>query len=236
MALARPRDYTRLAAPAFPAAAQAAAVRHGTTTLAFIAQDGIVVAVDSKATAGTYVASTTVNKVIEINQYLLGTMAGGAADCFHWERALGVYARRYELETGTRLSPEQASMFLTAVVGRYSGRGLSMSTMLCGFGPDGPRIFNVTDAGARVEHHIFSVGSGSTVAKGILAQHYRPDMPRDEALAVAKDAIFAAGTRDAGSGGSINLYFMTAAGWEKVGSYGITETRDEKEVARGRTA
>jgi 20S proteasome alpha/beta subunit len=30
-----------------------------------------------------------VKKVIEINPYLLGTMAGGAADCSFWERNLG---------------------------------------------------------------------------------------------------------------------------------------------------
>lgn len=28
-------------------------------------------------------------KVIEINKYLLGTMAGGAADCQFWQRNLG---------------------------------------------------------------------------------------------------------------------------------------------------
>jgi 20S proteasome subunit beta 5 len=54
----------------------------------------VIVAVDSRATAGSYVgmyilgssvtsltqflASGTVKKVIEINPYLLGTMAGGA--------------------------------------------------------------------------------------------------------------------------------------------------------------
>uniref|UniRef100_A0A8C3SLQ6 Uncharacterized protein n=1 Tax=Chelydra serpentina TaxID=8475 RepID=A0A8C3SLQ6_CHESE len=37
-------------------------------------QEGVVVAVDSRATAGSYVASQTVRKVIEINPYLLGTM------------------------------------------------------------------------------------------------------------------------------------------------------------------
>ena len=37
----------------------------------------------------TAAASQTVKKVIEINPYLLGTMAGGAADCQFWERNLG---------------------------------------------------------------------------------------------------------------------------------------------------
>src|SRR3989338_7558366 len=48
---------------------------HGTTTLSFIYQGGIVVAVDSRSTQGGYIASHSVQKVIEINKYLLGTMA-----------------------------------------------------------------------------------------------------------------------------------------------------------------
>ena len=55
---------------------------HGTTTLAFRFQGGIIVATDSRATAGNWIASQTVKKVIEINNCLLGTMAGGAAVCF----------------------------------------------------------------------------------------------------------------------------------------------------------
>jgi len=35
-------------------------------------------------------ASQTVKKVIEINPFLLGTMAGGAADCQFWLRNLGL--------------------------------------------------------------------------------------------------------------------------------------------------
>ena len=40
-----------------------------------------------------YLASQTVKKVIEINPYLLGTMAGGAADCSYWERVLARQCR-----------------------------------------------------------------------------------------------------------------------------------------------
>ena len=83
-------------------------IAHGTTTLGFKYQGGVVIAVDSRATAGNVVgtfnlfyldeeketercktASQTVKKIIEINPYLLGTMAGGAADCAYWERELG---------------------------------------------------------------------------------------------------------------------------------------------------
>lgn len=54
-------------------------IAHGTTTLAFRFKGGIIVATDSRATAGNWIASQTVKKIIEINSCLLGTMAGGAA-------------------------------------------------------------------------------------------------------------------------------------------------------------
>lgn len=37
-----------------------------------------------------FTASQSVKKIIEINPYMLGTMAGGAADCQFWHRNLGV--------------------------------------------------------------------------------------------------------------------------------------------------
>lgn len=37
-----------------------------------------------------FAASQSVKKIIEINPYMLGTMAGGAADCQFWHRNLGV--------------------------------------------------------------------------------------------------------------------------------------------------
>lgn len=40
-----------------------------------------------------HAASQTVKKIIEINPYLLGTMAGGAADCQFWERFLAKQCR-----------------------------------------------------------------------------------------------------------------------------------------------
>lgn len=91
----------------------------GTTTLAFKFNGGIVVAVDSRSTQGAYIASGTVKKVIEINPYLLGTMAGGAADCSFWERNLGIQCRLYELRHKERISVAAASKLLANTVMQY---------------------------------------------------------------------------------------------------------------------
>lgn len=49
---------------------------HGTTTLGFVFKEGVLLAVDSRASMGAFISSETVRKIIEINDFLLGTMAG----------------------------------------------------------------------------------------------------------------------------------------------------------------
>jgi 20S proteasome subunit beta 5 len=101
-------------------------VKKGTTTLAFVYKSGILIAVDSRASMGSYIASKTVRKVTEINSYLLGTIAGGASDCQFWERQLSEWCKLYELRYGTRVPVTAASEVLCDWVSQYRGRGLSM--------------------------------------------------------------------------------------------------------------
>merc|ERR1719191_2100719 len=94
---------------------------HGTTTLGFIFQGGVLIAVDSRASMGSYIGSQTVKKVIEINEYLLGTMAGGAADCSFWERNLNRQCQLYQLRQGKRITVQAASKLLWNTVRAYKG-------------------------------------------------------------------------------------------------------------------
>ncbi|PXF45682.1 Proteasome subunit beta type-5 [Gracilariopsis chorda] len=191
---------------------------HGTTTLAFAFQGGIIVAVDSRASMGQYVGSGTVKKIIEINPYLLGTMAGGAADCSFWERDLGRRCRLYELRNKERISVAAASKLLANTVYYYRGMGLSMGTMICGWDKTGPNIFYVDSDGTRFKGHIFSVGSGSTFAYGVLDQGYSYDMSVEDAIKLGQKSIYHATHRDAASGGVINCYHVKEDGWVKISS------------------
>lgn len=187
---------------------------HGTTTLAFIFKGGVLVATDSRSTMGAYISSGTVKKVIEITPYILGTMAGGAADCEFWERNLGRQTRLYELENRERISVTSASKLLASVLHRYSGMGLSVGTMISGFDSDGtPKIYYCDDDGNRVGGYLFSVGSGSTFAYGILENEYRFGLTEAEAVHLGYQAIYHATHRDAASGGMVNVYVIREDGW-----------------------
>lgn len=166
----------------------------GTTTLGFVYQGGIIIAVDSRGSIGSFVGSDTVRKVLEINDYLLGTMAGGAADCQFWERVLGMEVRLYELRHGQRPSVAAASRILGNIVYQYRGYGLSMGTMIAGWDKSGakpgPHLYYIDDDGTRVEGKLFSVGSGSTYAYGILDSKYKWDLKDEEAYELGNHFVF----------------------------------------------
>jgi len=190
--------------------------KKGTTTLGFKFQGGIIIAVDSRASMGTFIGSQTVRKVIEINDYLLGTMAGGAADCSFWERHLAQTCRMHELRNKDRISVAAASKILANIFYSYRGRGLSCGTMVAGWDKTGPHLYNVNDNGDRFEGERFSVGSGSTYAYGVLDSGYSFDLTLEQAIDLGKRSIYHATHRDGASGGVVRVYHVHKDGWTKI--------------------
>ncbi|XP_018601107.1 proteasome subunit beta type-8 [Scleropages formosus] len=198
-------------------------LNHGTTTLAFKFRHGVIVAVDSRASSGSYIASKDVNKVIEINPYLLGTMSGCAADCQYWERLLAKECRLYKLRNKERISVSAASKLLSNMMCGYRGMGLSMGSMICGWDKKGPGLYYVDENGTRLSGRMFSTGCGNSYAYGVMDSGYREDLTVEEAYELGRRAIAHATHRDAYSGGVINMYHMQEDGWIKVCQEDVSE-------------
>ena len=190
---------------------------HGTTTISFVFQGGIIAAVDSRASMGSFVGSKTVDKVLPVNSHILGTMAGGAADCMFWIRKLKSEALLHELTESSRMTVARASRLLSNALYQNRGLDLSVGTMIMGFDESGSStIYYVDNTGVRIEGDQFAVGSGSTFALGILDTERRYDLSEEEAIALGIKAIRHATFRDAYSGGFINVFLITKDGWKKV--------------------
>lgn len=147
------------------------------------------------------------------------------ADCQYWETYLGKQCRLYELREGTRMSVAAASKFLANLVRGYKGMGLSMATMICGWDRTGPAVYYVDSDGTRMKGDLFSVGSGSTFAYGVLDQGYRWDLSDEQARDLGRRSIYAAGHRDAFTGNEVNLYHVHENGWEFVGAWNMSRAR-----------
>ncbi|XP_007443843.1 proteasome subunit beta type-8, partial [Python bivittatus] len=196
---------------------------HGTTTLAFSFQHGVIVATDSRASSGSYISTLLFNKVIEINPYLLGTMSGSAADCQYWERLLAKHCRLYYLRNKEQISVSAASKLLANMLAEYQGMGLSVGSMVCGWDKKGPGLYYIDHRGVRLSGPLFSTGSGNSYAYGVLDSGHRPDLSVEEAYDLGRRAISYATHRDSYSGGVVNMYHMKEDGWIRVGRTDVSD-------------
>jgi 20S proteasome subunit beta 5 len=198
---------------------------HGTTTISFLFQGGIVAAVDSRASIGSFVGSKTTQKVLPVSKYILGTMAGGAADCSYWIRFLRKESKIHEVHDGRAINVARAARILSSILYENRGLDLSVGTMIMGYDDrDGFSIYYIDNTGVKIRGDMFAVGSGSTFALGILDTEERKfDMTEEEAVSLGIKAIRHATLRDAASGGFIGVYLINERGWRKVFSQDLAK-------------
>ena len=72
----------------------------------------------------------------------------------------------------------------------------------------GPGLYYVDSDGQRMTNSIFSVGSGSLYAYGVLDSGYKWELTVAEAIDLGRRAIYHATHRDAYSGGVVNCKFI----------------------------
>ena len=88
-------------------------------------------------------------------------------------RVLSKQCRLYELRNRERISVAAASKLLSNMAYNYKGMGLSMGVMIAGYDKRGPGLYYVDSDGERTSGNLYSVGSGSIFAYGVLDAGYR---------------------------------------------------------------
>ncbi|XP_044075178.1 proteasome subunit beta type-11a [Siniperca chuatsi] len=197
---------------------------HGTTTLGFIFQGGVIAAADTRASAGGLVACPAVHKITPIHSHLVVTSSGSGADCMLWERILAREIRLYQLRHRRCLSIRGTAKLLSFMLHPFKGTEVCVALTLCGWDKEarnidgaksGPKLIYVCSDGARLQGDVFSVGSGSPYAYGVLDRGLRWSLSKEEAISLAREAVFRATHRDAYSGNNVDLFHITAQGWSQ---------------------
>lgn len=191
---------------------------HGTTTLSFIFQGGLIIAVDSRASMGKYVGSSTTKKVFPITSHVMGTMAGGAADCSHYIRYTTRVMKLLEHRSQGHMPVKSIANLLAKTLREARGAQLSVGTMIGGYDLTlrKPQLFYVDNDGNCVQGDHFCVGSGSQLAYSVVDGKDFYHMSLSEAMDLAMMAIRFATYRDGYSGGYINLFHITKDGIKHV--------------------
>uniref|UniRef100_A0A3Q4AT03 Uncharacterized protein n=1 Tax=Mola mola TaxID=94237 RepID=A0A3Q4AT03_MOLML len=159
---------------------------HGTTTLAFMFQGGVLAAADTRSSCSGLVACPASQKILPIHSHLVGTTSGTSADCALWKRILARELRLYQLRYGRRLSTCGAAKLLSHMLHPFKGTELCVAATLCGW--DGRE----TDEGEKTDP------SGAT----------KSQMADPVDCSPGKTAVSSGGQRSSGPG----LYYVCSDG------------------------
>ena len=192
----------------FPeASGPAGALPHATTIVAVVFAEGVVLASDRRATAGSMISKRDVDKVFRCDEFSAVAIAGVLALGLEFARLFQVELEHYEKMEGRFLSLDGKANRLAAMIRGNLGlamQGLVMVPLLVGYDLDSGagRIFSYDPAGGpSEEHRFYSIGSGSVFARGALKKLYTDDMPAGAAVLCCLQALYDAADDDSATGG-----------------------------------
>jgi len=195
----------RLTAAATPGSPPA--LPHGTTVLALRYRDGVMMAGDRQATEGLQVAHRRIEKIYKADDMSAIGIAGVAGPSIEMAHLFQTELEHYEKVEGEGLSLEGKANRLAQMIRMNlpaAMQGLVVVPIFAGFDERAGmgRIFKYDITGGRYEEaDYYAQGSGGKDARDTLKKRYRKDMPRDEALRVALEAMIDAAEEDIGTGG-----------------------------------
>lgn len=196
-------------------------LKTGTTTLALVCSDGLVLAADRRATAGNFIVNKTIPKVHEIVDNLVLTMAGSVSDVQLIIKIIRAEITLKKIRTGRDIAVKEAANMLASLVysniRRYSLIPGVSHFILGGKDKEGFHLYDIYPDGSitDVEDYVSS-GSGSVMAYGVLETLYKPNMSIEEGTKLALKGLNAAIQRDSASGNGFDIVAITKDGVKKI--------------------
>ena len=182
-------------------------IRHGTTIVALRYADGVILAGDRRATAGSSIAHRAMDKVHPADRHSGVAIAGSAGMALEMVKLFQLQLEHYEKVEGSALSLEGKANQLSQMVRSNLGmamQGFVVVPLFAGFDlrRSMGRIYSYDPTGGRYEETDFHAdGSGGRDARTTVKLGWKPDLGRDDAVELAVRALWNAADEDSATGG-----------------------------------
>lgn len=192
------------------------AVYHGTTTVGLTCSDGVVLATDTRVTAGGFIAHKRGKKLLKIDENIAMTISGGVADAQNVVDTLKYYVNLYRIERGRPMPVKSAAQVVSNVL--FSSRlyPYIADVLVGGVDPKGGSIFNVDFFGSMNQETMLATGSGSPVAYGVLETEFKEGITVTKGYQLAARAIIAAMRRNVATGDSFDIAVLDKSGYREI--------------------
>ncbi len=188
----------------------------GTTTVGLVCDDSVILAADTRATAGTLIASKRAQKIFEIEPHIGLTTAGAVGDTQALVSILRAEARLYRMRTKNPVSVKGLATLTAYIIHSQRYFPYLVQLLMGGYDKKGPSIYAIDLWGGVSEEKVTASGSGSPVAYGVLESRYDPNMSSDEGVELAVSSVAAAIQRDAATGNFIDASVVDKEGYREV--------------------
>jgi len=185
------------------------AKKTGTTICGIIVKDGVVLAADTRATAGAIVADKNADKLHPIADNIQCAGAGTSADLTATTELMMRDMELHRLNTGTQVRVCTVVRRLSKMLFKYQGH-VGCALVLGGVDTTGPHLYHIYPHGSTDKLPYTTMGSGSLAAMSVLETRYKEDMTIEEGKELVADAIMAGIMNDLGSGGNVDVCAITA--------------------------
>ena len=176
-------------------------LKTGTTTVGIICKDGVVLAAEKKARIGYLVESKHAKKVYQLDDHIGLTIAGSVGDAQAFVRLMRAQFNLYKLERGP-ITIKGAATIASNILQGNKWFPFFNQFIMGGMDVRGPQIYSIDMAGGYTKtYKVYSTGSGSPYAYGVLEAEFKEGISTQEGAALAIKAIKSAIERDIGSGG-----------------------------------
>lgn len=202
-------------------------VETGTTTLGLVCKDGVVLAADRRATAGTLIAHKRTKKIYKLDENIGLTTAGLVGDLQVLARYITAEVELYKMKRNAQMPVEACASLTSNILSGSRYFPYWVQLVIGGWDRSGGHVYSLDAAGGSLPDKYTSSGSGSPYVYGVLEDHFKDDMTVDQGTDLAIRAVTAAMKRDAVSGEGIDVAIISKDGFK---------TLDDKEVDRRKGA
>lgn len=196
-------------------------LKTGTTTVGIVCKDAVILAADTRATAGTMIVDKRAKKVHIITEDVAATIAGSVSEAQLLLKLIKAELKLKEVRTNRKATIKEAANLLGGLL--YSTlRRMSMFPavahfLMAGKDKEGTHLYDLFPDGSVTEITDYvSSGSGSVFAYGVLESHWTADMSSKEGVNLAIKAVNAALQRDSASGNGVEIVVVNKQKVEKV--------------------
>jgi len=181
----------------------------GATTVGIRVSEGVVLASEKRMSYGGFIISRAGKKVFKITDRIGVAFAGLFADMQALARILGTEVKFYELTVGKKMNVRSAAKLLSNIL--YSQKILPFfsEVLVGGYDSEGSHLFVLDPLGSVIEDDYAAVGSGASIAIGVIESAYKKDLSLADAEKIVISSIEAAMKRDTGSGDGIDIIVIS---------------------------